>query len=489
METRMPTSYTPVSQAPQLAMPEPLSIPGRLIVVSNRLPVTVGVSDDDRAIVRRSVGGLATGLREPHNRSDGIWIGWPGSLEELAPAAREDVLRRLDAQRLVPLLLSPHEEKVFYEHISNEVLWPVCHDRLDQLPLQVDGWDVYEAVNQRFAEAVAEQYREGDLVWVHDYQLMRVPALVRRMIPNARIGFFLHIPFPNPEIFFALSQRRWLVEGMLGADLIGFHTRRYRGHFTAALRRLLGIEMEADATITYEGRRVSLGVLAMGVDASGIADRASRRRINEATLELKGAPTRLLLGIDRLDYSKGIPRRLLALERLLQLHPEWCERVRLVQVAVPSRDGVAAYRRLRRDVDAQVGRINGEFATPTWTPVHYLHRSVPEAQLLALYRAADVMLVTPLRDGMNLVAKEFTASRVDEDGVLVLSEFAGAADELSDALLVNPYDIDGVAEAMHLALTMSGVERRRRMRALRAQVRSHDVHRWAASFLSMLVEA
>jgi trehalose 6-phosphate synthase/phosphatase len=463
-------------------------MPARLIVVSNRLPVTVGVSDDDHAIVRRSIGGLATGLREPHNRSDGIWIGWPGSLEELAPSAREDVLRRLDAQRLVPLVLSPHEEKIFYEHISNEVLWPICHDRLDQLPLQVEGWDVYEAVNQRFADAVAEQYREGDMIWVHDYQLMRVPTLVRRLIPDARIGFFLHIPFPNPEIFFALAQRRWLVEGMLGADVIGFHTRRYRGHFTAALRRLLGIEMEADATIGYAGRRVQLGVMPMGVDASGIAERASGYRINASALELKGWPTRLLLGIDRLDYSKGIPRRLLAYEQLLTRYPEWRERIRLVQVAVPSRGGVPAYRRLRRDVDAQVGRINGEFSTPTWTPVHYLHRSIPESQLLGLYRAADVMLVTPLRDGMNLVAKEFAASRIDEDGVLILSEFAGAADELQTALQVNPYDIDGVADAMHQALTMSGVERRTRMRSLRAQVLTRDVHRWAADFLRALAE-
>ena len=324
---------------------------------------------------------------------------------------------------------------------------------------------------------------------MHDYQLMRLPALLRARLPDARIGFFLHIPFPNPEIFFTIAKREWLVEGIMGADLVGFHTRRYRGHFTATLRRLFGLEMDANREVEWEGRRVSLGFFPMGVDAADFAHRAAATDVAAERLELRKDNVRLLVGIDRLDYSKGVPRRLLSFERLLRTRPEWRGRVRLVQVAVPTRDVIGAYRRFRREVDALVGRINGELSTPSWTPIHYLYRSVPDTTLLALYRAADVMLVTPVRDGMNLVAKEFAACRIDEDGVLVLSEFAGAADELTDALIVNPYDVDRVAETIHGALAMPGAERRRRMRALRAQVFEHDVHRWADGYLRALAGA
>ena len=458
---------------------------GRVILVSNRLPVTVEVHDG-AVEVRRSVGGLATGLRELHDRPNGLWIGWPGSLGELGAAERVAVHRELERLRLRPLTLDEDEVRVFYERLGNAVLWPICHDRLDQLPLRVTGWDVYERVNARFADAIADAYRPGDLVWIHDYHLLRLPALLRERVPAARIGFFLHVPFPNPEIFFALPQRRWLVEGMLGADVIGFHTRRYRGHFTAALRRLLGIEMDADATVRYRDRRVSLGIFPMGIDAAAFADRATDRSVTGEVLDLRSSTQRVLVGIDRLDYTKGIARRLLAFERLLIDHPSWREHVRLLQIAVPSRVRVGAYRRLRRSVDALVGRINGRFGTPSWTPVQYMYRSVSETTLLALYRTADVMVVTPLRDGMNLVAKEFLASRTDEEGVLVLSEFAGAADELAEALIVNPYDIDSVAAALHQALVMEGVERRQRMRALRARVLEHDVYQWASSFLEAL---
>jgi trehalose 6-phosphate synthase/phosphatase len=460
---------------------------GRLIIVSNRLPLTVDVREG-HPTVRRSVGGLATGLRGPHERSGGVWIGWPGDLNSLTPDARRGVDAQLADIGAVPVDLSAHEIEVFYGEISNAVLWAICHDRIDRLPVRVAGWETYEAANARFADAVAEQWRPGDMIWVHDYQLLRVPALLRERLPEARIGFFLHIPFPNPEVFFTLSTRTWLVEGMLGADLVGFHTRRYRGHFTAALRRLLGIEMDADEHISYGGRRIRLGIFPMGVDAADFASRSASREVSGQTLALKTNPQRLIVGIDRLDYSKGISRRLVSFERLLVQHPEWRERVRLVQVAVPSRGTVKEYRSFRREVEAMVGRINGEFATPTWTPIHYLFQSVAPETLLALYRAADVLLVTPLRDGMNLVAKEFAASRIDEDGVLILSEFAGAVDELRDALVVNPYDVDGVADAIHQALTMDRAERRLRMTHLRRQVLEHDVHRWADNFVDTLAD-
>jgi trehalose 6-phosphate synthase/phosphatase len=461
----------------------------RLIIVSNRLPVTVR-TDRGQSVVHMSVGGLATGLRAPHERSGGVWVGWPGDLGGLDSATRANVLRQLADLRTIPLELDQHEVEVFYEHISNAVLWPTFHDRIDRLPLRVEGWDVYEAVNARYADAVAEQYRRGDIVWVHDYQLLRVPALLRERLPDARIGFFLHIPFPNPEIYFALPTRDWLVEGMMGADLVGFHTRRFLGHFRAALRRLFRLEMDAAGYVPWRTRRVRLGFFPIGVDAAALATRAASPEVDAVMSEL--APPlgqRLLVGIDRLDYSKGIPRRFLAVERLLATRPEWRERIRFVQVAVPSRGGVAAYQEFRNEVERLVGRINGRFGTPTWTPIHYMHRGVSADVVLGLCRAADVMLVTPLRDGMNLVSKEFAASRIDEDGVLVLSEFAGAADELTDALLVNPYDIDGTADAIHAALTMDLAERRRRMRALREQVSANDVHRWVASFLERLGEA
>jgi len=459
--------------------------PARLIIVSNRLPLTATVVDG-RAVVRRSVGGLATGLQGPHQQSNGLWIGWPGQLEGLDAEARRQVDAQFAEMRAVPVHLTPHEVDVFYEEISNAVLWAICHDRIDRLPQRVTGWETYEAANQRFADAVAEQWKPGDVVWVHDYQLLRVPALLRQRIPDARIGFFLHIPFPNPEIFFTLAVRKWLVEGILGADVVGFHTRRYRGHFTGALRRLLALEMDASEHVTYGGRRIRLGIYPMGVDAADFARRGDTPEIHAETLELRSSAERLLVGIDRLDYSKGISRRLLAFERLLVQHPEWRERIRLVQVAVPSRGRVTEYRRLRREVESLVGRINGKFATPNWTPIQYLFRSIPERTLLGLYRAADVMLVTPLRDGMNLVAKEFAATRTDDDGVLVLSEFAGAVDELRDAVIVNPYDVDQVADAIHSSLLMDRAERRTRMQKLRAQVGEHDVHRWANEFLASL---
>ncbi|HVX41800.1 MAG TPA: trehalose-6-phosphate synthase [Gemmatimonadaceae bacterium] len=459
----------------------------RLITVSNRLPITVSAGSGGFT-VQQSAGGLATGLRGPHQQSEGIWIGWPGEISNLEPERRAELDAKLDARGLYPVEISKDEQRVFYEDISNSVLWPICHDRLDQLPLRVEGWNVYERVNERFADAVVAHYRPGDLIWVHDYHLLRLPLLLRKRLPDARIGFFLHIPFPNPEIFFALSTRSWLVEGMLGADVIGFHTRRWRGHFTAALRRLFHVEMEADATVSWRHRRVALGVFPMGIDAAELAVQAGDQRVSAKRLEFRAGITKLLVGIDRLDYSKGIPRRLLAFERLLREHPEWRERVQLIQVAVPSRGNVGAYRKARAEVDGLVGRINGDLSTPTWSPIRYLYRSVPPTTLLALYRAADVMVVTPVRDGMNLVCKEFVASRVDGDGVLILSEFAGAADELTDALVVNPYDVDGVADALSQALTMPGHERRRRMTALRAQTLEHDVHQWADRFLATLQE-
>lgn len=458
---------------------------GRLILVSTRLPVTV--EEDGGALsVRPSSGGLASGLRAPHRRLGGLWVGWHGSAAPVDRDRQAQLAARLATLNAVSVDLSEQEVQLFYDGFTNGVLWPLFHYLPDRIALRPDGWREYGAVNARFADAVAAHYRAGDTIWVHDYQLLLLPALLRQRLPRARIGFFLHIPFPSSELFTTLPQRELLLHGMLGADLVGFHTAAYRRHFVSTVERVLGIRC-GEEHVRIGGRRARLGVFPMSVDAHAFSQRVSSPEVLREVHGLRGdGSCKLLIGIDRLDYTKGIPRRLLALEELLHRRPEWRGRVRLIQVAVPSRTRAEAYRAFRQEVDAIVGRIHGNFGTPDWTPVHYLYRSIPEAQLLALYRAADVMLVTPVRDGMNLVAKEFVATRSDEDGVLVLSEFAGAAAELGGAVAVNPYDLTGSAERYHDALMMPAPERRERMRALRERVLTYDVHAWVREFLAAL---
>src|SRR5882724_291438 len=460
----------------------------RLILASMRLPVTVRQTPEGPR-VSESVGGVATGLRAIQIKGCGPWVGWAGAADE-SEADRRSLEKQLDEFGCVPVHLTLPEIKGFYVGYANGVLWPLCHYLIDQLPLRPRHWSTYETINARFADVLAELYRPGDVVWIHDYQLMRVPALLRERIPGARIGFFLHIPFPSFEVFRVLPTRELIIEGLLGADLVGFHTAAYAKHFSIAAAELLDLAVEGpgeESLIRHPGGETAVGVFPMGIDAerfSGLAEKADpaaqRRALGVSRRE------QLLVGIDRLDYTKGIPRRLLAFEYLLHRHPELKEHVTLLQVAVPSRTGVAAYRRLRRQVDAQVGRINGLFGTPAWTPVRYLYHGFAQTELVGLYRIADVMLVTPMRDGMNLVAKEFVASRPDEDGVLLLSEFAGAAAELTEAVLINPYDVEGTTSALYRALTMSREERRSRMQALRRRVTQHTLDRWRRAFVSAL---
>ncbi len=461
----------------------------RLVIVSNRLPVTVKF-ENGNARVQRSPGGLATGLSGPHAESGGLWIGWPGDTSQLSDTQKQEVQSQLDAERLVPVHLTREEVDGYYEGFSNRVLWPLFHYLVDHVPLETMEWELYRSVNEKFADRVASQLRPGDTVWVHDYQLCLVPALLRQRVPNARIGFFLHIPFPAPEVLQALPWRNALLEGLLGADQLGFHTFRYQENLAEALRRLLALPAEANR-VSYQGRTIRLGTYPMGIDARAFAADAQRAEVITETqrirAEARGA--RILLGIDRLDYTKGIRRRLLALERLLERNPRLHGKVKLIQIAVPSRTTITDYAEFRQDVDESVGRINGAFSTTGWVPVHYLYRSFSQHQLVSLYAAADAMLITPLRDGMNLVAKEFVASRVDEQGVLLLSELAGAAAELPDALLVNPYDVDGLADAMRAALRMPAEEQRERMQRLRTRVFGWDVHRWVATFLDDLERA
>jgi trehalose 6-phosphate synthase/phosphatase len=457
----------------------------RVLIVANRLPITVRATED-RVEVQKSSGGLATGLLRPHEQSGGLWIGWSGAPEQLTAAQQSQLDQQLAEMRLVAVPLTEDQVTRYYEGFSNGVLWPLFHYLLDQVPLRVRDWEPYAEVNQRFADIVAEHYQPGDLIWVHDYQLLLLPELLRQRLPDARIGFFLHIPFPSEDLFRTLPQRDRLLRGLLGADLVGFHTPAYLRHFAASLTQILGITVEIDR-VQCADREVRLGVFPMGIDAETFRGLAEDPAVLAEARALRGDGTvKLLVGVDRLDYTKGIPHRLLSYERMLQAHPDLRERVRLIQVAVPSRTGVEAYQEFRSLVDGLVGRINGDFATPTWVPVHYIYRGLSEPELVALYRAADVMLVTPLRDGMNLVAKEFVATRTDGDGVLVLSEFAGASWELPEALQVNPYDVDGTAESCYRALTMGLEERRNRLGPLRVRVETYDVHRWAATFLEQL---
>jgi trehalose 6-phosphate synthase/phosphatase len=457
----------------------------RVLIVANRLPITVRTTDAG-VEVQKSPGGLSTGLLRPHEQSGGLWIGWSGASEEFTPAQQAELDTQLAEMRLVAVPLSADQVARYYEGFSNGVLWPLFHYLLNQMPLHVRDWDSYLEVNQRFAEVVAQHYQAGDLIWVHDYQLLLVPELLRRQLPDARIGFFLHIPFPSEELFRALPERDLLLRGLMGADLVGFHTPAYLRHFAASLTQILGLTVEIDR-VQVADREVRLGVFPMGIDAETFGKLARDPTVESEAAALRGdGSVKLLVGVDRLDYTKGIPHRLLAYESLLQAHPELRERVRLVQVAVPSRTGVEAYQEFRALVDGMVGRINGDFGTSRWVPVHYIYRGLSEPELVALYRAADVMLVTPLRDGMNLVAKEFVASRTDGDGVLVLSEFAGASWELPEAVQVNPYDVEGTAESYYRALTMEPEERRSRLAPLKARVETYDVHRWVATFLDQL---
>jgi trehalose 6-phosphate synthase/phosphatase len=422
---------------------------------------------------------------------DSLWIGWPGELSRLTPAQRSAVDAELHALRTVPVPLPPSDVHRFYDGFSNGVLWPLFHYLLDKVNLDArSDWEAYRDVNERFADAVVKHARPGDLIWIHDYQLALVPALVRRSLPEAVIGFFLHIPFPAPDVFRILPWREQILRGLLGADHLGFHTASYRANFARSAAQVLSVETEID-TVIHEERRVELGVHPIGIDVEAYARLASDPDVQADAQRIRDEARgrKIVLGIDRLDYTKGIARRFLAVERLLEREPTVRSQMRLIQIAVPTRERTPAYADFRRVVNELVGRINGHYGSTDAVPIHYMYRSFTEAQVAALYLAADVMLVTPLRDGMNLVAKEYVAMRKDETGVLVLSEFAGAAAELAEALLVNPYDLDSMAAAVKQSLTMSPAEQQLRMRTLRDRVAASDVHLWARGFLDDLERA
>jgi trehalose 6-phosphate synthase/phosphatase len=465
---------------PEPPTPTPAHEPP-LVVVSNRLPFRAE-RDVGGLSLMRSAGGLVAALEPALEQRGGVWIGWAGATREEAEAAGGVVLPATGRIRYRAVSLTANEVTQYYGGFSNRTLWPLFHYFVGRTQIDGSTWRAYERVNERFAEAAAAESGDRALVWVHDYQLLRTPHHLRRLAPQSRIAFFLHIPFPAAEVFRVLPWSRSLLQGMLACDLIGFHVPSYVEHFLTCAERLLGCEVDrAGGVVRFEGREVSVQAHPIGIDVALIERLAQARPPTPAA----GAAGRVseILGADRLDYTKGIFERLLAIERLLERHPGYRRRVRFTQVLVPSRERVAEYAELKRQIDETVGRINGRFSEPGWSPLRYLVRTLPLEDLVPLYRAADVALVTPLRDGMNLVAKEYAAAQLESDGVLILSEMAGAADELQEALVVNPFDIEAVAEALHRALSMSEDERRARMSALRHRVSVHDVHVWVSDFL------
>ncbi|RGE21144.1 bifunctional alpha,alpha-trehalose-phosphate synthase (UDP-forming)/trehalose-phosphatase [Leucobacter sp. wl10] len=456
-----------------------------LVMVSNRLPVDRVVADDGSTAWRTSPGGLVTAVEPIVEQLGCVWVGWAGNADE-----RIDPFE-IGSMRLAPVELSGEDVELYYEGFSNGTLWPLYHDVIAQPQYHREWWDRYQQVNRRFAERVAQEAADDAIVWVHDYQLQLVPAMLRELRPDLTIAFFLHIPFPPSRLFAQLPWRKRIVEGLLGADVIGFQQVTDAVAFRTTAERFtrvpaLGNTIVVPATADRSSRTVLAQEFPISIDVEAFAAVAERpevlRRAQEIREEL-GNPRTLMLGVDRLDYTKGIRHRLKAYSELLADGEIDASDIVFVQVATPSRERVEAYRQLRDEVEVTVGRINGEHGAIGRAPLVYLHRAYTRDEMVALYLAADVLLVTPLRDGMNLVAKEYAACRADERGVLVLSEFAGAADELRDALLVNPHDIEGLKAAIVRAAHMPGEEQRRRMRSLRRAVYDNDVAHWAAGYL------
>jgi trehalose 6-phosphate synthase len=456
----------------------------QFVVVANRLPVDA--SDDGQW--QRSPGGLVTAVHPVVRGNNGAWVGWTGG-----PGDAPDPFE-FDGMHLHPVGLSADEVDRYYEGQSNATIWPLFHDAVEQ-PVHHREWrEAYGAVNRRFADAAAELAAPDATVWVHDYQLMLVPGMLRERRPDLRIGFFLHIPFPPVELFMQLPRRADLLRGLLGADLVGFQRPLAAQNFLQLAARLLDLEpKEAEpdrGSVRFEGRTVTARAFPISIDVTDYEREASDPEVQAQARRLRQelGDRRLLLGVDRLDYTKGIEQRLKAYRELLTEGAVTNDDVVLVQVATPSRLRVRQYQELRERVEREVGRINGEFGDVGRAPVHYLFQSRSRAELIAMYLAADVMVVTPLRDGMNLVAKEYVASRVDDDGTLVLSEFTGAAAELDQAFLVNPHDVEDLKRGIGAALRTTPDDRAKRMRAMRDTVRSHDVDRWAREFLEALRE-
>ncbi|MGB7295786.1 MAG: bifunctional alpha,alpha-trehalose-phosphate synthase (UDP-forming)/trehalose-phosphatase [Candidatus Aminicenantales bacterium] len=460
---------------------------GKLITISNRLPFSFG-KKNGRLSLESSAGGLATGLCSFYKSRPSAWIGWPGLPgSKLSAADEKQIVKNLAVESCRPVFLSGYEIEQYYYGFANKTIWPLFH----YFPLYADYnknyWAVYKRVNEKFCQATLEVAKPGDEIWIHDYHLLLLPALIKERLPQASVGFFLHIPFPSFEIFRLLPWREEILRGMLGADLVGFHTYRYAHHFLDSIRHLLQYD-HTNWLVNTGSRLIKVEAFPMGIDYdrfySVVAAPDVQGEIGRIRKKLAGR--KIILSVDRLDYTKGIPQRLEAFELFLEKNPDFREKVTLIMVAVPSRMAVETYARLKSRVDELVGRINGRYGTIGWIPIWYLYRFVPFKTLAAYYHTADVALVTPLRDGMNLIAKEYVATQTDQIGVLILSEMAGSAKELGDAILVNPNNREEMAEAIGLALRMPEEEQRSRMENMQKRLSRFTVMRWADEFMAEL---
>ena len=468
---------------------------GRLVVVSNRLPVVLTKAADGGWKVEPGSGGLVTALAPVLKDRGGLWIGWPGTV---ADEGLDEALSSLDPSTgysLVPVKLSKDEEERYYRGFANEVIWPLFHDLQSHCNFDPGYWETYQKVNRKFSRVVFENTGPDDFVWVHDYHLLLAARELRSMGAESRLGFFLHVPFPPLDIFVKLPWRLEILLALLQYDIIGFQTLRDRRNFVQCLRAIVG---GADmcgrgqvCDIELSGDRIRVGAFPISIDFEWFASHAASREVAESAWHVhENLPERqIVLGIDRMDYTKGIPYRLEAFRHLLRTNPDLRDRITLVQVVVPSRRGIPEYDALKTTIERMVGEINGEFTRESgWVPIHYSYRTLDQYELLGYYRACEIALVTPIKDGMNLVAKEYCAANIEENGVLILSEFAGAAAELQrGALLVNPYDVVGMSETLRRAYYMQPEERGERMRRLRTAVRRRDIFRWVDSFLEAAI--
>ena len=462
----------------------------RLLIVSNRLPISVTRKNGDFRL-QRSVGGLATGVGSFYKSYESLWIGWPGmNVQRKQDEEKDRIVDTLKRERCHPVFLSPYDIKHYYDGFCNNTLWPLFHYFNLFADYDPKTWTVYQRVNEKFCDAVMEVARPDDVIWVHDYHLMLLPQMLRERLPDAEIGYFHHIPFPSFEVFRGLPWRREILAGLLGADLIGFHTYGYVRHFLSSVRRILGHE-HSFGEVRTGTRVVRTDLFPMGIDYHRFADSAGSTPVQKeiAGIRHKYGRRKIILSFDRLDYTKGIPLRLEAFDTLLEKKPEYQGKVSLVLVAVPSRASVGRYQALKKRIDELVGRINGKYGTTDWVPVRYFYNFLPFETLVAFYSAADVALVTPLRDGMNLMAKEYVATRTDGTGVLILSEMAGAAEELGEAIIVNPNDQDAVIEAIEAALAMPEKEQVERNRTMQRRLMRYDIERWVGDFLTRLGDA
>ena len=458
----------------------------KIIIVSNRLPIKIKKNKNSYEFINSS-GGLATGMDSIHSKKDTLWIGWPGIAEdELNKNILNDLNQFLDTKNFKAVNLNKKEIKDFYYGLSNKSLWPLFHYFIEYSVFDKSNWDSYKKVNDKFAKCIIENYKEGDLIWIHDYQLMLCPKMVRDLLPNSIIGFFLHIPFPSFEIFRIFPWRVELLKGILGADLVGFHTYNYQRHFLSSVKRILMANVKINR-VSVGTRQVVVNTFPMGIDFEKYNNSAKEYfNKNHNYFEKNSRNVKNILTIDRLDYTKGIVQRIKAFEIFLDTYPEYLERVKLIMLSVPSRENVSDYKKLKKETDEIVGRINGKYTTVTWTPISYYYRSMSFNQLIELYMKSDIAMITPVRDGMNLVAKEYIATRVNGDGVLILSEMAGASKELFEAIQINPFDLNNMSESIYRALTMPKEEQIKRNLSMQNRIKRYNVELWANEFINSL---